>query len=161
MAQSGKGLSPRELARSAPGSADSAAEFDRLLADVRQTSDLTPSPPSFPTLDRWSQDPAFVDVQREGAQRWPAESAALEESLEQLLRSGSPFTAEDLVAPVGRDTLPPNLIGAFLGAHRAAGRIRVVGREKSRHPAAKGRWINRFAGALDIPGGIIPGASSP
>ncbi len=94
------------------------------------------------TLDRWSQDPAFVAAQERYTERDRWGSQLLEH--EALTRAG-PFTAEDVLAAAGgRDLFPQNAIGCVLGRLRRQHRLRVVGRTKATHPAARGRWIKLF-----------------
>ncbi len=96
------------------------------------------------TLDRWSQDPTFSAAQKTVRRRWPEQWATVEFELREAAQELGTFSAEDVLDRVGRLSIPPNLIGAVLGSWRARGALRAVGRERSRHPAARGRWINRF-----------------
>jgi hypothetical protein len=101
------------------------------------------------TLEAFSQDPAFSQVQSTARHRWPEQWATIEFELRATARELGTFSAEDVLDRVGRLSVPPNLIGAVLGSWRARRLLRTVGREKSRHRAAKGRWINRFELAGD------------
>ncbi len=56
------------------------------------------------------------------------------------------FTVEDLRnACGGFGRYRRNLPGVVLGHLRSMHALCVVSREKASHPAAKGRWVNRFA----------------
>ena len=108
------------------------------------------------TLDQYqdppnrSQDPAFLELQKkEGEYRRSHEPNFL------LLRSTflrlaaengkEGTTAEDVLeAAGGRSNFPKNLIGVVTGHLRLTHAICVIGRRKSEHPEAKGRWVNRF-----------------
>lgn len=104
-----------------------------------------------------SQSPEFEAVRAGMERRYPAETALLlRVTLRLAAESGAAgFTSEDVLdAAGGRNLFPRNLIGAVLGTLRAHHSICVMGREKARHPAAKGRWVNRFklnAEALEVP----------
>lgn len=95
-------------------------------------------------LGAYNQDTAFTKAQRAARSAHPQEAFAIEQAAETEGRERGSFTADDVMDRVGREFVPPNLIGSVLGSLRSAGRIRVTGREKSRHRAAKGRWVNRF-----------------
>jgi hypothetical protein len=96
------------------------------------------------TLDRWAQDPAFVSAQRRTRLRFPEAWTTVEFELRNAARELGEFSAEDVMERVGRAAVPPNLIGAVLGSWRSRGYLRVSGRERARHAAARGRWLNRF-----------------
>ncbi len=96
------------------------------------------------TLDAFPQDPEFVGVQRGYRRQYPEQWRTVEFELQLAARELVEFTADDVMDRVGRSSVPRNLIGSVIGAWRSAGRLRVVGREKARHRAAKGRWLNRF-----------------
>ena len=96
------------------------------------------------TLDLWSQSPEFLGVQQSSRRRYPEQWRTIESEMAAAARELGEFSAEDVMDRVGRSCVPRNLIGSVLGAWRASGRLRVVGREKARHRAAKGRWMNRF-----------------
>ena len=55
------------------------------------------------------------------------------------------FTAEEVLEEAGgRSAYPKNLIGAVIGSMRSRHAICTIGREKSKHREAKGRWCNVF-----------------
>ncbi|HEV2316241.1 MAG TPA: hypothetical protein VGV89_01530 [Thermoplasmata archaeon] len=97
------------------------------------------------TLDRWSQDPNFVAAQERMKRGIGWDWALLETTALRLGEGGKPFCAEDVLdAAGGRELFPKNLIGCVLGNLRNRKLVTILGREKSHHPAAKGRWINVF-----------------
>ncbi len=99
------------------------------------------------TLDRWAQDEAFVAAQERQRLRYTDLWLEVEHALVRAADELGRFSAEDVVdrvEGVGRAQMPPNLIGSVIGALRSAGRIRVVGRQRSRHREARGRWINTY-----------------
>jgi hypothetical protein len=94
-----------------------------------------------------SQEPAFLEAQE--AMREAHEPAFLELrgiALRIAAERGSEgFTVDELMdAAGGRGRYPKNLPGVVLGNLRSKHAICVMGREKAKHPAAKGRWVNRF-----------------
>ncbi len=102
------------------------------------------------TLDRWAQDPAFASVQAASRRRWPEQWKTIEIEMIAAASELGEFSADDVMDRVGRRSVPPNLIGSVLGSWRAMGRLRVVGRQKARHVAAKGRWMNRFSLVTEV-----------
>lgn len=139
-----------------------------------------------------SQDPEFVSVQVNVRVRNPEVYDRLSETVLRLALEGGPVrqevvqafqgdgsstfehrftggvTADDVMDeadPLRR--LPSYLIGCVIGTLRSRHRIRVgcggAARDKARHPAAKGRWINRYeltVEALRDPPEITRGAPS-
>lgn len=106
------------------------------------------------TLDQYddpperSQDPKFIEVQEAFRERHEEKFVYVRQIALRLgaERGKAGFTADDLMdAAGGRAGYPRNLPGIVLGNLRSRHAICVVGREKSHHPAAKGRWQNRFA----------------
>lgn len=98
---------------------------------------------------RRSLDPLFIEMSVAYTSRWPAETDALRRAIIRVgLEAGSDgFTAEEVLdAAGGRRKYPRNLIGAVIGNLRGRQHalILVDGREKSEHPEAKGRWVNRY-----------------
>jgi hypothetical protein len=94
-----------------------------------------------------SQEPAFLEVQ--DAMREAHEPEFLELrgiALRIAAESGGEgFTVDELMdAAGGRGRYPKNLPGVVLGNLRSKHAICVISREKATHPAAKGRWVNRF-----------------
>lgn len=96
------------------------------------------------SLDDFDQAPAFREVQVGLRRKWPEQWKTIEHELRLTALELGEFTADDVMDRVGRPSVPMNLIGALLGSYSARGFIRVVGRQKARHPEAKGRFVNRF-----------------
>ena len=90
------------------------------------------------------QDPEFQEVQAASRFRHPLEWQAIERGILTAASDLGSFSAEDVAERVGRKNYPQNLIGAVIGSWRSRRRLMVVSREKSRHPEAKGRWVNVF-----------------
>lgn len=98
------------------------------------------------TLDRWTQDPQFSVAQGRMKLHAPDEWHRVEEAVTVFAVGARErgFTGEEVLAYLGRETVRRNLIGAVLGHFRSRGILRVVSRERSVHPEARGRWVNRF-----------------
>lgn len=94
-----------------------------------------------------AQDPAFVTAAELMRQQHRATfEELLRIALEVAARRGvQGFTSEDVTSLYVSGTIPRNVPGAVMGTLIGEGRIHVIGREKARHKAARGRWINRFA----------------
>lgn len=108
-----------------------------------------------------SQDESFVAVQRSLAARDPEHVAALQRIVLRLAaqRGDRGFTSDDVrdepgweeVASVTRIKARRNLPGIVIGSLRSHHSLCVMGREKSRRPEGRGRWVNRYkinAGAI-------------
>jgi hypothetical protein len=83
-------------------------------------------------INSHADDPAFLEL-REIAKRLAVD------------RGDRGFTVEDLRAEChGFGAYRRNLPGIVLGSLRSMHAICVIGRERSTHPAGRGRWVNRF-----------------
>jgi hypothetical protein len=105
------------------------------------------------TLDQYadppnrSQDPRFLEVQQAVREAHPGDFLEMRGiALRLAADSGKGgFTVEDLrKACEGFGRYGKNLPGVVLGHLRSKHALCVIGRQKATHPAAKGRWINRF-----------------
>ena len=108
------------------------------------------------TLDQYadppnrSQDPAFVELHEPRSEYRAAHMEKFNLLRSTALRLATEngndgFTAEDVLDEAGgRKNFPRNLIGVVIGNLRSRHAICVIGRVKSEHPEAKGRWVNRF-----------------
>lgn len=94
-------------------------------------------------LDAWAQDPEFVAVASVMEGRDPRATRRIVESVYALGRRG-PFTAEDVMDTIGRDSMPTNQIGAVIGNLASRRVIKMVGDIRARHQGAKGRRILRW-----------------
>lgn len=105
-----------------------------------------------------SLDPAFQRVIVGSRAKHPEKFNELRDIAVRLAaqRGSVGFTSEDLMEEAGgRDRFPRNMPGIVLGNLRAMHAICTIGRVKSSHPKAKGRWVNVFAlngGALRVDG---------
>lgn len=106
------------------------------------TLDVYNDPPSR------SQTESFQRVQAGMKRKHPEQYALLERVCLRLATQPGKgcFTAEEVLDEAGgRANFPKNLIGAVIGNLRSKHAICVVNRVKSKHHAAKGRWVSVFS----------------
>jgi hypothetical protein len=102
--------------------------------------------PHYPPIEHYEQEPEFHEVQTDIRHRYPDAWARLTVAVREVGQAAGPegFTPEHLHDEAG-DLPNPNVLGSFIGAMRVAGILKQVGRTKSTHPEAKGRWVCRWA----------------
>jgi len=106
------------------------------------TLDTFQDPPST------SLDPRFQEVIEAVREKHPEDFLEMRQEALRLAseRGSDGFTVDDLrTATGGFGRFGKNLPGVVLGHLRSKHAICVIGREKATHPAAKGRWVNRFS----------------
>ncbi|MGA7861661.1 MAG: hypothetical protein WCB19_07370 [Thermoplasmata archaeon] len=97
---------------------------------------------------RKSLDPAFQETIAAVRRYVPEQFELLRKVALRLAaeRGDRGFTAEDMLDQAGgRDKFRRCMPGVVLGSLRAIHALCVVGRVKSKHPEAKGRWLNVFS----------------
>jgi hypothetical protein len=85
--------------------------------------------------------PTAAEIGAIVANRWRLEAQS---ALEQLASDWRPFTADDLLALVGRPPRPRQIAGAFAAAQRQ-GRIKIIGAEVGAGNRLVYVWIGREA----------------